>query len=129
MFSQHKGYLLVSGSCLLSWTKSSLYLLLLLLSCFSRVRLCATPKTAAHQAPLSLGFSSKNTGVGCHCLLQCMKVKSGFSLWRKRRIKKLLIRHPLYAALLLSKDKICLFLSPLKNRLLLSPHQKVVQIK
>ena len=31
--------------------------LLLLLSCFSRVRLCATPKTAAHQAPPSLGFS------------------------------------------------------------------------
>ena len=31
--------------------------LLLLLSCFSRVRLCATPKTAAHQVPLSLGFS------------------------------------------------------------------------
>ena len=29
----------------------------LLLSRFSRVRLCATPKTAAHQAPLSLGFS------------------------------------------------------------------------
>ena len=32
-------------------------LLLLLLSCFSHVRLCATPQTAAHQAPLSLGFS------------------------------------------------------------------------
>ena len=32
-------------------------LLLLLLSRFSRVRLCATPETAAHQAPLSLGFS------------------------------------------------------------------------
>ena len=32
-------------------------LLLLLLSCFSRVWLCATPETAAHQAPLSLGFS------------------------------------------------------------------------
>ena len=31
--------------------------LLLLLSCFSRVRLCATPETAAHQAPPSLGFS------------------------------------------------------------------------
>ena len=30
---------------------------LLLLSRFSRVRLCATPYTAAHQAPLSLGFS------------------------------------------------------------------------
>ena len=30
---------------------------LLLLSRFSRVRLCATPYTAAHQAPPSLGFS------------------------------------------------------------------------
>ena len=32
-------------------------LLLLLLSHFSRVRLCVTPETAAHQAPPSLGFS------------------------------------------------------------------------
>ena len=32
-------------------------LLLLLLRRFSRVRLCATPQTAAHQAPPSLGFS------------------------------------------------------------------------
>ena len=32
-------------------------ILLLLLSCFSRVRLCATPEMAAHQAPPSLGFS------------------------------------------------------------------------
>ena len=32
-------------------------MLLLLLSHFSRVRLCATPQTAAHQAPPSLGFS------------------------------------------------------------------------
>ena len=32
-------------------------LLLLLLSRFSCVRLCATPEMAAHQAPLSLGFS------------------------------------------------------------------------
>ena len=31
--------------------------LLLLLSSFSRVRLCATRQTAAHQAPPSLGFS------------------------------------------------------------------------
>ena len=36
---------------------SELMLLLLLLSCFSPVRLCTTPETAAHQAPLSLGFS------------------------------------------------------------------------
>ena len=41
-----------------------------------RVRLLATPWTAAHQAPPSRGFSGKSTGVGCHCLLQCMKVKS-----------------------------------------------------
>ena len=33
------------------------YPMLLLLSRFSRVRLCATPGTAAHQAPPSLGFS------------------------------------------------------------------------
>ena len=32
-------------------------LLLLLLSHFSHVRLCATPETEAHQAPLSLRFS------------------------------------------------------------------------
>ena len=32
-------------------------ILLLLLSRFSRVRLCVTPQTASHQAPMSLGFS------------------------------------------------------------------------
>ena len=51
-------------------------LLLLPLSQFSRVRLCATPYTAAHQAPEFLGFSKQDTGVGCHFLLHCMKVKS-----------------------------------------------------
>ena len=51
-------------------------LLLLLLSRISRVRLCATPDTAAHQAPPSLDSPGKNTGVGCHFLLQCRKVKS-----------------------------------------------------
>ena len=35
-------------------------MLLLLLSRFSPVRLCATPYTAAHQAPLSLGFSRQD---------------------------------------------------------------------
>ena len=29
-----------------------------------------TPWTAAHQAPLSMGFPGKNTGMGCHFLLQ-----------------------------------------------------------
>ena len=39
-------------------------LLLLPLSCFSRVRLCVTPETAAHQAPLSLGFSRQEDWSG-----------------------------------------------------------------
>ena len=37
--------------------RTYLNMLLLLLSHFSRVRLCVTPQTAAHQAPPSLGFS------------------------------------------------------------------------
>ena len=51
-------------------------LLLLLLSLVSRVRLWATPQTAAHQAPHPWDSPGKNTGVGCHFLLQCVKVKS-----------------------------------------------------
>ena len=51
-------------------------LLLLLLSYFSRVRLCVTPQTAAHQAPHPWDSLGKNTRVGCHFLLQCRKVKS-----------------------------------------------------
>ena len=31
--------------------------------------LLATPWTAAYQAPLSMNFPGKSTGVGCHCLL------------------------------------------------------------
>ena len=50
--------------------------MLLLLSHFSRVQLCATPYTAAHQASRPWDSPGKNTGVGCHFLLQCMKVKS-----------------------------------------------------
>ena len=50
--------------------------LLLLLSRFSHVRLCATPGPAAHQAPPSLGFSMQEHWSGLHFLLQCMKVKS-----------------------------------------------------
>ena len=33
---------------------------------FSRVQLCATLWTTAHQAPLSMGSPGKNTGAGCH---------------------------------------------------------------
>ena len=53
-----------------------LLLLLLLLSNFSRVQLCVTPEIAAYQAPRPWDSPGKNTGMGCHFLLQCMKVKS-----------------------------------------------------
>ena len=62
--------------CSFKKTSIILLLLLLLLSRFSRIRLCATPQTAAHQAPRPWDSPGKNTGVGCHFLLQCVKVKS-----------------------------------------------------
>ena len=43
----------------------SYHMLLLLLSRFSHVWLCVTPQTAAHQAPLSLGFSRQEHWSGC----------------------------------------------------------------
>ena len=49
--------LLLKISALLALMWDSQVLLLLLLSHFSRVRLCVTPKMAAHRAPPSLGFS------------------------------------------------------------------------
>ena len=51
-------------------------LLLLLLSRFSRVRLCATPQRQPTRLPGPWDSPGKNTGVGLHFLLQCMKVKS-----------------------------------------------------
>ena len=44
--------------------KHNLLLLLLLLSRFSCVRLCATPQTATHQAAPSLGFSRQEPWSG-----------------------------------------------------------------
>ena len=58
------------------WILYQLSHCLLLLSRFSHVRLCATPQTAAHQAPPSLGFSRQEHWSGLHILLQRMKVKS-----------------------------------------------------
>ena len=51
-------------------------LLLLLLSRFSHVRLCATPRQQPIRLVCPWDSPGKNTGVGCHFLLQCMKVKS-----------------------------------------------------
>ena len=50
--------------------------LLLLLSRFSRVRLCAGHRRQPTRLPRPWDSPPKNTGVGCHFLLQCMKVKS-----------------------------------------------------
>ena len=36
----------------------------------NHVWLFVAPQSVAHQAPLSWDFPGKNTGVGCHCLLQ-----------------------------------------------------------
>src|SRR5574337_236927 len=52
---QSSSHLQTTGCC--THFRLRLLLLLLLLSHFSHVQLCATPKTAAHQAPLFLGFS------------------------------------------------------------------------
>ena len=49
---------------------------MLLLSHFSRVRLCATHRRQPTRLPHPWDSPGKNTGVGCHFLLQCMKVKS-----------------------------------------------------
>ena len=59
-----------------AWVWSLTGELLLLLIHFSRVRLCATPQRAAHQAPPSLGFSRQEHWSELPFLLRCTKVKS-----------------------------------------------------
>ena len=46
----------------------------------SRAWLFATPQTMAHQAPLSMGFPSKNTGLGSCSLLQGIFPTQGLNL-------------------------------------------------
>ena len=45
------------------------------------MQLFVTPWTVARQAPLSLGFSRKKTGVGCHALLQGIFPTQGLNLY------------------------------------------------
>ena len=47
-----------------------------MLSHFSRVQLCVTPRRQPTRLPHPWDSPGKNTGVGCHFLLQCMKGKS-----------------------------------------------------
>ena len=46
----------------------------------NRVQLFVTPWTEAHQAPLSMDFPGKNTGMGCHFLLQEVFPTQGLNL-------------------------------------------------
>ena len=48
----------------------------LLLRRVTRVRLCVTPQMAPNRLLCPWDSPGKNTGVGCHFLLQCMKVNS-----------------------------------------------------
>jgi len=67
---------LLFSSFILSYPITWRLLLLLLLSRFSRVWLCATHRRKPTRFPCAWDSPGKNTGVGCHFLLQCMKVKS-----------------------------------------------------
>ena len=58
------------GYIYIFWDMNCILLLLLLLSHFSRVRLCMIPQTAATSLPCPWDSPGKNTGVGCHFLLQ-----------------------------------------------------------
>ena len=49
---------------------------MLLVSHFSRVQLCVTRRRQPTRLPRPWDSPGKNTGVSCHLLLQCMKVKS-----------------------------------------------------
>ena len=64
------------------------WLHLVLCACvLSHVQLFVTLWTIAHQVPLSMGFSGKNTGVGCHFLIQgiflTQRLNSGLLHYRK----------------------------------------------
>ena len=53
---------------------------LFLIVCACSVVSSVTPWMVAHQTPLSMGFSGKNSGVGCHFLLQEIFLTQGSNL-------------------------------------------------
>ena len=57
-----------------------------MLSHFSHVRLCATHRWQPTRLPRPWDSPGKNTGVGCHFLLQCMKVKSEVKSFSRVRL-------------------------------------------
>ena len=64
-------------------THNGILLQLLLLSRFSPVQLCATPETAAHQAPSSLGFSRQEYWSGVPLPSQKSAFESVLMRWMK----------------------------------------------
>ena len=68
---------------------------LLLLSCFSRIQLCVTPLTAAHQAPRSLGFSRQEHWSG----LPFPSSMHESEKWKWSRSVESTLRHPLDCSL------------------------------
>src|SRR5574337_1131516 len=54
------------------------------ISRFSRVRLCVTHRRPPTRLPHPWDSPGKNTGVGCHFLLQCMKVESQSEVTQSR---------------------------------------------
>ena len=75
-FASRKSVLPSSGLLLLHRRLNTTLLLLLLLSRFSRGRLWRPHRWQPTRLPRPWDSPGKNTGVGCHFLLQCMKVKS-----------------------------------------------------
>ena len=68
---------IITYMCCKHVDSSHIYLSMLLLSCFSRVSDSVRPhRRQPTRLPRPWDSPGKNTGVGCHCLLQCMKVKS-----------------------------------------------------
>ena len=55
-------------------------ILFCMLSYFTRVRLFVAPWTVARQTPLSMDSPGKNTGVGCHAVLQGIFLTQGSKL-------------------------------------------------
>ena len=87
--------------------KISQHLYACVTSHFSRVQLFVTRQIAACQAPLSMGFSVKNTGVGCHALLQ------GIFLVQGSNPHLLCLLHSQTDSLPLSHLEMCCLTSPI----------------
>ena len=73
LFSHSKGHASRTLKCGIKWfIARSLHVQLV-------VSDSTTPWTAARQAPLSMDFPGKNTGVGCHFLLQGIFLTQGLN--------------------------------------------------